>query len=221
MVLEPETGAVLAITRTPPTTPTHWPHPTSTQGPEAGRARRLTADGPRGLRPGLPAGHATTRFAPGSTFKVVTSTAVYNLEPEPDHIQLPGPGLHDEEPSRHRPSQICNDATTPAQRTPAGARWSRCCPSPATPATPCSASTLGPTTSTSRPSLFGYNTVPPIDLNPGRRADVELPDADRPQRRPARPGRRAWPTRPSASRQWRRPPCRTPWWPRASPTQAW
>ena len=97
VALDPKTGAVLVDY----STPTFDPEPLEAPDTAAGSAEQelaalsyLKTKDHEGFYPGLPLATGET-FFPGSTFKVVTSAAVYDLDPEPDQLLL-SPGRLDD-----------------------------------------------------------------------------------------------------------------------------
>ena len=142
--MDPSTGAVLADYSTPTFDPNVLASPDVTAERDAGFAD-FTRRTPRAL-PGRPAGHGRT-FPPGSTFKVVTTTAVYNLDPALSNFTFPR--------ASSTPLPNSNQLLPTTGARCAEATSSRCCRNHATPATDCSASPSGPTSCPSRPSSSG------------------------------------------------------------------
>ena len=164
MVIQPKSGAVLADYSSPSFDPNTLSQPDVTKEKAAGQAD-FTAVDHEGFHPGYPMATYDS-FEPGSTFKVVTSASVYDLDPSLITYNYPVQGCTTKGAIPTTNAQICNDDTAGHSPTPAGGRWSRCCPSPATPGTPSSGLKVGATKLSYQAQAFGFNEVPPIDLNP-------------------------------------------------------
>ena len=87
MAVDPSTGAVLADYSTPTFDPNVLASPDVTAERDAGYADFNQKDA-EGNYPGVPLATGET-FPPGSTFKVVTTTAVYNLDPALSNFTFP------------------------------------------------------------------------------------------------------------------------------------
>ena len=118
------------------------------------RSLRLQREGPGRLLPGRPVGDGVDLF-PGSTFKVVTTTAVYNLAPQLSNFTFPPP----------RPRR-CRTPTSAEERRRNGLRWrhSGDAPQSCDPGYGLLGIALGAPTLSKQADLFGYNSTPPIDL---------------------------------------------------------
>ena len=91
VAITPQTGAIVADYSTPNFDPAPLEAPNTTAGTQEQETAAVsyfkTADH-EGFFPGLPLATAET-FPPGSTFKVVTSSAVYNLDPSLANFNFP------------------------------------------------------------------------------------------------------------------------------------
>jgi peptidoglycan glycosyltransferase len=105
------------------------------------------------------------RFAPGSTFKVITSTAAYNLKPSLANFDYP-----------YQACQTFGGSTTPLcdQSGPCGGTMVSMLPASCDPGYGDLGVQEGDATLQKQAELFGYNSVPGIDL-PGVVASV-FPD---------------------------------------------
>jgi peptidoglycan glycosyltransferase len=171
VVLNPKTGAVLAMVSNPTFDPNQLVTP-SVQTELAAHAGYTTKDA-EGFEPLRP---IATRefFFPGSTMKTVTSTAVFNLKPQLagfDFPQQPCVGFSDSN------RILCNDGTDPTNSTPCGGTMTLMLPQSCDPGYGELGIQVGPPTLRQQAELFGYNSVPPIDL-PGTIASTvrTLPD---------------------------------------------
>ena len=123
VVLNPTTGAILAMVSSPTYDPNGYANP-SVAAEQAYNFGENVKDheGFTGTTP-----LATQKpFPPGSTFKVVVSTAVYNLKPSLINYSFPV-ALSVPFPTARR---------SPMTAGPVAARWWSCCRCPATRATP-------------------------------------------------------------------------------------
>jgi peptidoglycan glycosyltransferase len=158
VALNPTTGAVLADYSTPTFDPNPLAAPDTNAGIYeqvlAGNADFKTRDA-EGFFKGLPLATAST-FPPGSTFKVVTTAAVYNLMPSlsgfnfPQAVSTPLPNSN---------QILKNDGNTLC-----GGSITDMLPQSCDPGYGLLGIALGAPTLTHQAQLFGYNSVPPIDL---------------------------------------------------------
>jgi len=104
------------------------------------------------------------RFFPGSTSKVVTSAAVYNLKPTLSNFNYPSDQANSclQLPNSNR--LLCNDGTSVANSTPCGGTMVQMLPASCDPGYGALGIQLGGTFLSQQADLFGYNSVPPIDL---------------------------------------------------------
>ena len=174
VVLDPKTGAVLAMV----SNPTFDNNAMVSQSLVRGAVCLLSynvkdAEGFRPLRP------IATRefFFPGSTMKVVTSTSVYNLKPSLANFNYPIALCQTFSDAPLNP--LCDQ---PAR--PCGGTMTIMLPQSCDPGYGELGVQVGVETLRQQAQLFGYNTVPPIDL-PNVLASQVQP---LPGQRPARPG---------------------------------
>ena len=110
-------------------------------------------------------------FPPGSTMKVVTSTAVYNLKPALAGFDYPVQPCQSFSDSN---KILCNDGSTPSNSTPCGGTLAQMLPASCDPGYADLGVQLGVPVMTKQAELFGYNSVPGIDL-PGTSASIFPP----------------------------------------------
>jgi peptidoglycan glycosyltransferase len=159
VVLNPKTGAVLAMV----SNPTFDPNGLVASSVPAeqlayGGDNQKDHEGFEPLRP------IATRefFQPGSTMKVVTSTAVYNLKPQLSNFAFANaPCLYF--PTAATPP-LCNDAPTAAGADPCGGTMTEMLPASCDPGYGALGIQLGESPLLQQSELFGYNAVPDIDL---------------------------------------------------------
>jgi peptidoglycan glycosyltransferase len=158
VVLNPKTGAVLAMVSNPTFDPNAIVAPT-VQAELSAHALYTTKD-TEGFEPLRP---IATRefFFPGSTMKVVTSTAVFNLKPQLAGFAFPqAPCLSFIDSNKI----LCNDGTNPGNSTPCGGTMTSMLPESCDPGYGQLGIQLGPPALRQQADLFGYNSVPGIDL---------------------------------------------------------
>jgi peptidoglycan glycosyltransferase len=159
VVLNPKTGAVLAMV----SSPTYDPNAlvgTSLAGYNLAYLSYTTKDH-EGFFPLRPL--ATSEFfQPGSTMKVVTSSAAYNLKPSLIGFDFPvQPCITFSDSNR----QLCNDGSNPSNSNPCGGTMANdmlaasCDPGYGQLGIQEGVSTLR-----QQAQLFGLNSIPPIDL---------------------------------------------------------
>jgi peptidoglycan glycosyltransferase len=158
VVLNPKTGAVLAMYSSPSYDPNVLVS-TSLAAEHLGYLSYTSPDheGFFPLRP-LATGYS---FYPGSTMKVVTSTAVYNLKP-----LLAGFNYQVQPCQKFTDSNklLCNDGTTPADSHPCGQTIAIMLAESCDPGFAELGLQLGVSTLRQQAELFGINAQPPIDL---------------------------------------------------------
>jgi peptidoglycan glycosyltransferase len=158
VALNPTTGAVLADYSTPTFDPNPLAAPDTNAGTYAqvvaGNADFKTPDA-EGFFKGLPLATAET-FPPGSTFKVVTTAAVYNLMPSLSNFYFPPAGSITF-PNTNVP--LTNDGGSVCGTTIAVMLPESCDPGFADLGVQLTAPTLA-----KQAGLLGYNSLPPIDL---------------------------------------------------------
>jgi peptidoglycan glycosyltransferase len=159
VVLNPTTGAVLAMVSNPTYDPNGLAAPT-VAADQAAHAADAALDH-EDFAPITPIA-TEERFPPGSTFKVVTSTAVYNLKPSLDNYYFP-PALCITFDDSNLP--LCNDSG------PCGQTMAVMLPASCDPGYGMLGEKLGVATLTQQAQLFGYSVdgaknpyVPKIDL---------------------------------------------------------
>ena len=160
-VLKVKTGSVLAMYSNPAFTNNVLATPTVTKE-KAARAADLTPDH-EGYEPIQPFATYDTP-APGSTFKVVTSTAVYNLKPTLADFTFKVAGCTTKGAIKETTHVICNDATTPTDANPCGGTLTQMLPESCDPGYAMLGLALGGATLYKQAELFGFNQTPPIDL---------------------------------------------------------
>jgi peptidoglycan glycosyltransferase len=164
VLLDPKTGAVLADYSSPTFTNNALATPTVTKEEAAGKADFTTKDH-EGFQPGYPLA-TYARFAPGSTFKVVTTSAVYNLEPSLANFTFKVAGCTAKGQIPQTTKQICNDATTPTAANPCGGGISVMLPESCDPGYAMLGLAIGGPDLYKQAELFGFNRRPPIDIGP-------------------------------------------------------
>ena len=158
VVLNPKTGAVLAMYSSPSYDPNVLVS-TSLAAEKLGYLSYTSPDheGFFPLRP-LATGYS---FYPGSTMKVVTSTAVYNLKPLLAGFNYPVQPCQKFTDSN---KLLCNDGTTPADSDPCGQTIAIMLAESCDPGFAELGLQLGVPTLRQQAELFGINAQPPIDL---------------------------------------------------------
>ncbi len=154
VAIDPTTGAILADYSTPTFDPTPLASPNIAVEKYAGYADFNQKD-PEGFYPGVPLATAAT-FFPGSTFKVVTTTAVYNLAPQLSSFDFPPAGATSLPNSN---KLLTNDGGSVC-----GGSIAVMLPQSCDPGYGLLGIALGATTLAKQAALFGYNSTPPVDL---------------------------------------------------------
>ena len=154
IALNPKTGAVLADYSTPTFDPNALAFPDISAEKLAGFAYFNQKDS-EGFYPGVPLATAET-FFPGSTFKVVTTTAVYNLAPQLTNFSFPPASST---PLPHSNKLLQNDGGAVC-----GGNMQSMLPESCDPGYGLLGIALGAPTLAKQAVLFGYNSTPPIDL---------------------------------------------------------
>jgi penicillin-binding protein A len=152
--VNPKTGAVLADYSTPTFDPNALASPNVAAEKLAGYSDFDQKD-TEGSFPGLPLATAAT-FPPGSTFKVVTTTAVYNLAPQWSNFSFP---FAASTPLPNSNMLLHNDGGTGC-----GGNIESMLPESCDPGYGLLGIALGAPTLARQAALFGYNSTPPIDL---------------------------------------------------------
>lgn len=164
VVLTVKTAAVLAMYSNPTYTNNALATLTRTKVEAAGKADFETKDH-EGFYPGYPMATFDS-FAPGSTFKVVTSSAVYNLKPSLENFNFPVAGCTKPGQIPQTNKVICNDATTPTAANPCGGTMIKMLPESCDPGYAMLGIAVGATDLYKQAEQFGFNQRPPIDLEP-------------------------------------------------------
>jgi peptidoglycan glycosyltransferase len=158
VILDPKTGAVLAMV----SNPTYDPNAlvgTSLSAEQTAYFSYNQKDH-EGYIPLRPIATGET-FFPGSTMKVVTSTAAYNLKPSLvnfDYPFAPCQGFSDSN------KLLCNDGSNPSNATPCGGTMVTMLPASCDPGYGELGIQEGVATLRQQAELFGINSVPGIDL---------------------------------------------------------
>ena len=159
VAIEPKTGAVLADYSTPSFDPTPLEAPNTFAGTkvqESAAVSDFKTPDHEGFLPGLPLATAET-FPPGSTFKVVTSAAVYNLDPGLIDFSFP-PAASTSFPDTTK--ALTNDDGQICGGTMADDMFALSCD----PGYGRLGVSLGAPLLAKQAALFGYDARPPIDL---------------------------------------------------------
>src|SRR5579875_1207378 len=168
-VLKVKTSAVLAMYSNPTYTNNALATPTLKKDEAAGQADTRTPDH-EGFVSYPPMATYDT-FAPGSTFKVVTTSAVYNLKPSLENFTFkvagctPNPGQPGAIPETNK--RICNEATTPTAANPCGGTMVQMLPESCDPGYAELGLAIGGVDLYKQARLFGFDRTPPIDVNFG------------------------------------------------------
>ena len=162
VALNPRTGAVEAMYSSPNYDPNALADPNVNNEIKAGTADFHTKDA-EGFFPGYPMATFDT-LTPGSTFKVVTTASVYNLDPSLSNFSMEFPtGCTDPNQIPNTDKVVCNDSTNPPG-TACGGTLSEMLPQSCDPGYAMLGISLGATNLAQQASLFGWNKRPPIDL---------------------------------------------------------
>lgn len=172
-VLRVKTSAVLAMDSSPTYTNNALATPTSKKDKVAGQADFHTQDH-EGFYPGYPMA-TFDAFAPGSTFKVVTTTAVFNLKPTLVNFTFKTAGCTSKGAIPQTNKVICNDSTTPTAANPCGGTMVQMLPQSCDPGYAMLGLAVGGTDLYKESELFGFNKTPPIDLAPVSKSNFPTP----------------------------------------------
>jgi penicillin-binding protein A len=158
VVLDPKTGAVLAMVSKPTYDPNALASPSLAAENEA--YFTYTLKDPEGFFPLRPLATGE-KFQPGSTMKVVTSTAAFNLKPSLAGFNYPT------SPCQSFPDSnrlLCNDGSSPATADACGGTMTAMLPASCDPGYAELGVQEGVATLRQQAELFGINSIPPIDL---------------------------------------------------------
>lgn len=162
VVLNPKTGAVETMYSSPSFDPNALSSPDISAEKQAGFADFDRKDS-EGFYPGFPMA-IFNALAPGSTFKVVTTAAVYNLKPQLSNFNFPVAGCTAPGQVPNTTNVICNDANTPQDASPCGGTLAEMLPASCDPGYAVLGLQLGAQTLAQQASLFGFSSQSPIDL---------------------------------------------------------
>jgi penicillin-binding protein A len=172
VAIAPSTGAVLVDYSTPNFDPAPLEAPNTVAGTreqESAAVADFKTEDHEGFYPGLPLATGET-FFPGSTFKVITSAAVYNLDPDLSAFSFP---LASSTTFPNSDKVMTNDGGQVCGGTMANDMFATSCdPGYGQLGVRLTAPTL-----VKQAELFGYNARPPIDLPDGWVATPSIPAA--------------------------------------------
>jgi peptidoglycan glycosyltransferase len=159
VVIQPKTGNILAMVSNPTFDPNQLVS-TSLSANNLAYYTYTQKDG-EGFYPLRPLADSET-FFPGSTMKVVTSTAAYNLKPSLANFDFPVAPCVTFSDSN---VPLCNDGNSPANATACGGTMpNNMLPASCDPGYAELGVQEGVSTLRQQAELFGINSVPPIDL---------------------------------------------------------
>jgi peptidoglycan glycosyltransferase len=161
VVLNPKTGAILAMA----SNPTYDPTPlvsTDYKTAETAQFADSIPDG-EGFKPLYPIA-TYYPIAPGSTAKVLTTAAIYNLDPSLATYNFPTSRCLTNIPDTNQ--EICNDADTASAADACGGTIIQMLPASCDPGYAKLGLLLGANDLAEQAALFGFNTAPPLDTDP-------------------------------------------------------
>jgi penicillin-binding protein A len=176
VAIDPSTGAILADYSTPSFDPAPLEAPNTESGTreqELAALSYFTTPDHEGNLAGVPLATKAT-FPPGSTFKVVTTAAVYNLTPSLSNFDFPLMGSITF-PGSNVP--LTNEGDDNKGGIPCGGTLAVMLAQSCDPGYGKLGVTLGAATLTEQAALLGYNSTPPIDLPKEWVATPSLPSA--------------------------------------------
>jgi peptidoglycan glycosyltransferase len=162
VMLNPKTGAILAMA----SDPTYDPDPLVSTNFQTEQAAEIldTLKDPEGFAPIDPMASYNT-ILPGSTAKVITTAAIYNLDPSLATYNFPTTACLTNIPDTNQ--QICNDADTASAANACGGTIVQMLPASCDPGYAKLGLLLGATDLSEQAQLFGFNSTPPLDLPTG------------------------------------------------------
>ena len=175
VALDPTTGAVEAMYSSPSFDPNALADPNVNNEIKAGAVDFQTKDA-EGFYPGNPLATFAT-LTPGSTFKVVTTAAVYNLDPSLSNFTFATAGCTTPKAIPNTPQVVCNDSNTPQNASSCGGSIAEMLPESCDPGYAMLGISLGATNLAQQAALFGWNKRPPIDLGSREVAASPFPPA--------------------------------------------
>ena len=161
VILNPSTGAILAMA----STPTYDPAPLVSldQTTETNARNLYHLPDAEGFIPFYPMA-TYNALQPGSTAKVLTTAAIYNLRPDLATINLPVQPCLTGIPDTNQ--EICNDADTASAAGACGGTLQIMLPESCDPGFAKLGLLLGGDTLAEQADLFGLNSRPPLDISP-------------------------------------------------------
>ena len=162
VMLNPKTGAILAMA----SNPTYDPDPLVSTNFQTEQAAEIldTLKDPEGFAPIDPMASYNT-ILPGSTAKVITTAAIYNLDPSLATYNFPTTACLTNIPDTNQ--EICNDADTASAANACGGTIVQMLPASCDPGYAKLGLLLGATDLSEQAQLFGFNATPPLDLPTG------------------------------------------------------
>jgi peptidoglycan glycosyltransferase len=185
VILDPKTGAILAMASNPSYDPA--PLVSTDFGTETVARNLYHLRDAEGFQPFYPIASYNT-ILPGSTAKVITTAAIYNLDPALATYNYPVTAC---EPVPDTVSnKICNDADTAAAADACGGTIVQMLPESCDPGYAHLGLLLGGQTLSQQAMLFGFNSTPPLDLPAGYVQPSHYPTAEElsPSGNPGIPG---------------------------------
>ncbi len=172
VMLNPRTGAMLVMA----SNPTYDPAPLVSPDQKTETLARSAAlqNDSEGFKPMYPIA-AYYPIQPGSTQKVVTTAAIYNLRPDLASYNFPTTACLTNIPNTNQ--QICNDADTASAANACGGTIVQMLPASCDPGYAKLGLLLGGQTLSEQATLFGFNATPPLDLPTGFVQKSQFPTA--------------------------------------------
>jgi peptidoglycan glycosyltransferase len=161
VMLNPRTGAILAMASNPTFDPTPLTSPDQKTEELAEIAYQVKDS--EGFQPLYPIA-TYNPILPGSTQKVVTTATIYNLRPGLASFNFPTTACLTNIPDTNQ--QICNDADTASAANACGGTIVQMLPASCDPGYADLGLLLGGDALAEQASLFGFNSTPPLDISP-------------------------------------------------------